>query len=394
VRILHVIPGIALTSGGPRNLIGLVECLTRHGVDTTLLTTNLGATTTANTLTGSGDSRGATHDVHNIWTVGGRYGLAPSMAWTLYRTIGTYDLVHIHWLYNFSCIAAARAALTSGVPYIIQPHGSLDPHFRKKNQLVKQVYMATVGWPLLRKAAAVVFDTPEEGQLASYAPRRPEWTLPTGLAPEDFDPLPPRGTFRAAFPAVTGPFLLFVGRLSQQKGLDLLLAAFERLTHAHPDLRLVAVGPDFRGYEAQVRQMAAQLGVADRVVFTGVVSHQLKLAAFVDAELFVLPSYAENFGTVIIEALMCGLPVVISDGVNTHRELESAGIATVVRRSVDSVVMGVESVLGDASARSRVAAAGPAFVNTRYTWDAIVPDVIARYEAVIARAGRLVSSGS
>ena len=75
---------------------------------------------------------------------------------------------------------------------------------------------------------------------------------------------------------------------------------------------------------------------------------------------------------------MCGLPVVISDGVNTHRELESAGIATVVRRSVDSVVMGVESVLGDASARSRLAAAGPAFVNTRYTWDAIVPDVIAR----------------
>ena len=147
-----------------------------------------------------------------------------------HRTIGTYDLVHIHWLYNFSCIAAARAALASGVPYIIQPHGSLDPHFRKKNQLVKQVYMATVGWPLLRKAAAV-FDTPEEGQLASCAPRRPEWTLPTGLAPEDFDPLPSRGTFRTAFPAVTGPFLLFVGRLSQQKGLDLLLAAFERLTH-------------------------------------------------------------------------------------------------------------------------------------------------------------------
>lgn len=395
VRILHVIPGIALTSGGPRNLIGLVECLTRHGVDTTLLTTNLGATTTAEALVGAAvEARGATHDVHNVWAVGGRYGLAPSMARTLYRTMGTYDLVHIHWLYNFSCIAAARAALASGVPYVIQPHGSLDPHFRKKNRLIKQVYMATVGRPLLRKAAAVVFDTPEEGQLASYAPRRHEWTLPTGLVREDFDPLPPRGAFRTAFPAVTGPFLLFVGRLSQQKGLDLLLAAFERLRHAHPDLRLVVVGPDFRGYEGQVRQMAEQLGVADRVVFTGVVSHQLKLAAFVDAELFVLPSYAENFGTVIIEALMCGLPVVISDGVNTHRELESAGIATVVRRSVDSVVAGVESVLGDASARRRLAAAGPAFVNARYTWDAIVPDVIAQYETVIARAGRSVSGGS
>lgn len=394
MRILHVIPGIALTSGGPRNLIGLVECLARHGVDTTLLTTNLGATTADALVASSAHAPRASHDVHNIWAIGGRYGLAPSMASMLYRTIATYDLVHIHWLYNFPCVVAARAALASGVPYVIQPHGSLDPHIRKKNRLVKQVYMATVGRPLLRKAAAVVFDTPEEGQLASYEPRRPEWTLPTGLTREDFDPLPPRGTFRAAFPSVTGPFLLFVGRLSQQKGLDLLLGAFERLTHVRPDLRLVVVGPDFRGYEGQVRQMVAQLGVADRVVFTGVVSHQLKLAAFVDAELFVLPSYAENFGTVIIEALMCGLPVVISDGVNTHRELESAGIATVVRRSVDSIVSGVESVLDDASARRRLAAAGPAFVNARYTWDAIVPDVIAQYESVIARAGRSVSGGS
>ena len=185
MRILHVIPGIALTSGGPRNLIGLVECLTRHGVDTTLLTTNLGLEVTGDrfenpsnlspvpcslTSGSSGDARGATHGVHDVWAVGGRYGLAPSMARTLYRTIDTYDLVHIHWLYNFSCIAAARAALASGVPYVIQPHGSLDPHFRKKNRLIKQVYMATVGWPLLQKAAAVVFDTPEEGQLASYAP--------------------------------------------------------------------------------------------------------------------------------------------------------------------------------------------------------------------------------
>ena len=107
-----------------------VAFLARHGVDTTLLTTNLGATTKADALVGSsGNACEATHEVHNVWTVGGRYGLAPSMVRTLFRTIGAYDLVHIHWLYNFSCIAAARAALGSGVPYIIQPHGSLDPRF-------------------------------------------------------------------------------------------------------------------------------------------------------------------------------------------------------------------------------------------------------------------------
>jgi len=85
---------------------------------------------------------------------------------------------------------------------------------------------------------------------------------------------------------------------------------------------------------------------------------------------------------------MCGLPVVISDGVNTYRELQSEGIARVVQCSVDSVAAGIESALADAGARKRIAAAGPAFVNAHYTWDAIVPNVIASYEDVIARAGR------
>jgi glycosyltransferase involved in cell wall biosynthesis len=270
---------------------------------------------------------------------------------------------------------------------VVQPHGSLDPHLSKKNRLIKRLYMTTVGRPLLSKAAAVVFDTPEEGQLAAYSPRRPEWTVPTGLVGEDFAGLPPRGTFRAAFPMIDGPFLLFVGRLSAQKGLDLLLGAFERLRHAHPDHWLVIAGPDFRGYEAEVRKMAVRFEVTDRVLFAGMLSHQLKLAAFVDAELFVLPSYAENFGTVVMEALICGLPVVISNGVNTHRELQSAGIATVVQCSVDSVAAGVESVLADAEARARIAAAGPAFVHAHYTWDAIVPQVIAEYRNVMAQAG-------
>ena len=395
MRILHVIPGIAVTSGGPRNLIGLVSGLARNGVDTTLVTTTLGAATESDLrLQESGLGNAATCAVHKVWPIGGRYGLAPSMVQSLRRSIATFDLVHIHWLYNFACIAAARAAMSAGVPFVIQPHGSLDPHLRRKNRLIKAVYRATVGRPLLSKAAAVVFDTPEEAQLASYEPRRPEWMVPTGLIHEHFDPLPSRGTFRAAFPAITGPFLLFVGRLSAQKGLDLLFGAFARLRRQRPDLWLVVAGPDFRGYEAEAKAMAAALGVADRVVFTGILSHQLKVSAFVDAELFVLPSYAENFGTVTMEALMCGLPAVVSDGVNTHRELESAGVATVVHRTVESVADGVASVLADPHLRGRMAVAGPAFVASRYTWDAIVPNVISAYADVIAQSRGQTASRS
>jgi glycosyltransferase involved in cell wall biosynthesis len=387
VRILHVVPGISPKYGGPTNIPGLLRGLIRHGVDTTLVTTD-------NDPDGRLDvplnvpvvRDGVPQVFHHVWPVASRFGFAPSLVTRLQRTIATYDLMHIHWLYNFACMAAAHAAVAAGVPFVVQPRASLDPHMRKKNDVVKRLYLATMGRPLLTRAAAVVFTAEEERALASYGPRRPEWVIPNGLDLAAYERLPPRGTFRAAFPAVDGPFLLFLGRLSRQKGLDLLLPAFQRVVRARPNLGLVLAGPDHEGYQAHVRTLAQELGVADRVLFPGLIAGELKLAAFVDADLFVLPSYAENFGGAIIEALACGLPVVISDQVNIHRELSAAGAATVVTCSIDAVASGIELALSDAGARGRIATLGPAVVRAKYSWDAIIPTLVARYAEVIGAA--------
>ena len=366
---------------------GLARCLASHGVDTTMLATTAGA----------GDglgmplrepvvTDGVTYEFHPVLAVGGRYGLAPSLRATLRRTIATYDIVHIHWLYDFACIATARAALKAGVPFVVQPNGSLDPHLRKKNALAKRGYLATVGRPLLTRAAALVFTSEQEQALASYGPRLSEWILPVGLDAATFAHRPPPGTFRAGFPAVRGPFLLFVGRLSKQKGLDLLLGAFARVIRTRKDLWLVLAGPDPDGLGADLRALSNRLGIQHRVIFTGLLPHEMKLAAFVDAELFVLPSYAENFGAVTTEALACGLPVVLSNQVNIHGEMEAAGVATVVQCSVDSVATGIDAALADHTLRQRIATLGPELVRARYTWDAIVPSYIERYCQAIAGA--------
>lgn len=390
MRILHVVPFISPKFGGPSvALTGLARCLTRHGIDTTLLTTNADPDGRLDVPLNQTVFRdGGTYVFHNVLSIGGRYGFAPSIVQTLRRTVATYDLVHIHWLYGFVSIAAARAAIAADVPFVVQPNGSLDPHLRRKNWLVKQVYLATVGRPLLTRAAAVVFTCEQERMLALYGPRRPEWVIPVGLDGASFANLPSRGTFRSAFPAIDGPFLLFVGRLSRQKGLDLLIGAFARLARERPELWLVLAGPDPDGFGAHVRALSEQLGVGDRVVFAGLLSHELKLAALIDAELFVLPSYAENFGAVITEALACGLPVVISDQVNIHRELAAAGAATVVHCSVESVAAGVAAALSDTTARGRIATLGPALVRAHYTWEAIIPALVTRYAEVIAQSVR------
>ena len=384
MRVLQVVPGISPKWGAPGNVTTFVRYLEKYGVDATLLTTTVDP-----------DGRldvplhepvvidGATCLFHDVLALGGRWGLSPSLARTLGRLAGGCDLVHIHWLYNFSSIAAAHAARRAGVPFVVQPRGSLDPHLFRKNRLLKRLYLATVGRPLLADAAAVIFTAEQERVLAAVRSGRPEWVVPVGLDAPRFDNLPPPGTFRAAFPAITGPYLFFLGRLSAQKGLDLLLPAFARLLRARPDLWLVLAGPDYRGYAAEVRAMARESGVEHRVVLPGLLRHEAKLAAFVDAELFVLPSHAENFGVVITEALACGLPVLISDQVNIHRELAAAGMATVVQCTVDSVTSGIEAALPDDEGRRRMAARGPAFVRAHYTWDTIVPMVIERYQQVI-----------
>lgn len=395
MRILQVVPGISAAAGGPSVQTGFVHCLAHHGIDTTLLTTDADPGGRLDVpLNRTVIRDGAAYVFHHVWPIGGRWGLAPSMITTLRRAVATYDLVHIHWLYGFVSLAAARAAIAADVPFLIQPHGSLDPHLRRNNWLGKQVYLATVGRPLLTRAAAVVFTSEQERLLASYGPRRPEWVVPVGLDRTSFANLPPRGTFRNAFPAVDGPFLLFVGRLSRQKGLDLLIGAFARVARQRPDLWLVLAGPDPGGYGAQMRKLSEQLGVNHRVVFTGMLTHELKLAAYVDADLFVLPSYAENFGAVITEALACGLPTVISDQVNIQRELAAAGAATVVHCSVDGVAEGIASALSDTAARGRIATLGPALVRAQYTWDAIIPMLVARYAEVIAQSTHDRSAGT
>ena len=386
MRVLQVVPGISEKYGGPSvALTSLVRALAAHGVDTTLYTTD-------NDPDGSLDvplnqpvpRDGAVYEYHRVSGWARRYGWAPSLWTRLRATAGTFDVVHIHWLYNFACVAAARAARAAGVPFVVQLNGSLDPHLLKKNHAFKRAYLATVGRPLLRHAAAIICTSEQERLDAAYTPRRREWIVPVGLDGATFEGLPDPGTFRRAFPQVEGPFLLFLGRLSRQKGLDLLIGAFARMAPRHPRLRLVLAGPDPDGYAAVLKTAAREAGVEDRVVFAGMLPHALKLAAFVDADLFVLPSYAENFGAVVTEALACGLPVVISSQVNIHRELEAAGVATVVQCSVESVAAGVESALADPRLRPRIATAGPALVRDRYTWDAIVPGLVEKYAEVMA----------
>ncbi len=135
-------------------------------------------------------------------------------------------------------------------------------------------------------------------------------------------PAPQREAFLRSFPELRNKrLLLFLGRLHEKKGCDLLIDAFAAVSRENPALHLVLAGPDAGGMQAALSRRAAALGLS-AITWTGMLRGDAKWGAFRAAEAFVLPSHQENFGIAVTEALACGVPVLISKRVNIWREIE------------------------------------------------------------------------
>jgi glycosyltransferase involved in cell wall biosynthesis len=139
--------------------------------------------------------------------------------------------------------------------------------------------------------------------------------------------------------------MLFLSRIHEKKGCDLLVEAFARVARSDPSLCLVIAGPDQTGWVAKLKDRAERLGIADRITWPGMLQGDLKWGAFYAAEVFCLPSHQENFGIVVAEALACGKPVLVSNKVNIWREIETDGAGLVNDDTLEGTVKGLQQWL-------------------------------------------------
>ena len=197
--------------------------------------------------------------------------------------------------------------------------------------------------------------------------------------------MPARGALRKCWGLGDAPLVLFLGRLHFKKGLDLLIPAFDSLCRRAPGVHLVIAGPENDNYGRKVRGWVRARALETIVHFVGPLHGTDVVQAYVDADLFALPSYTENFGMTVVEAMASALPVVISDQVNIHAEVSGAGAGVVTRCDADEVAQALEALLLDAERRRAVGEAGRRLVQARYTWPAVVEALTREYEAVIAR---------
>ena len=255
-----------------------------------------------------------------------------------------------------------------------------------RSLLLKRLYEQLFDFPNLNAAGARHYTTEDErDHTAPLKLRAPTFVVPNGVDWERFRTLPPRGALRHKWGLGNAPIVLFLGRLHFKKGLDLLIPAFDALRHEMPDAQLVIAGPENDDYGAKVRGWVRERGLDRAVHFAGMLTGNDVVQAYVDADVFVLPSYTENFGITVAEAMACALPVVISDQVNIHAEVARAGAGLVTRCDAAEVAEALRSLLRDQPRRRTMGEAGRRLVHDRYTWPVIVDALTREYEAVIAR---------
>jgi glycosyltransferase involved in cell wall biosynthesis len=334
MRILRAIRSVNPEGGGP------IEGITQ--VSRTLA--NMGHEVELVSLDAPEDAwaRNCPLKVHALGKGGRDFGYAPAYVRWLKRHGAAYGALVVSGLWQFHGLGAWLALRRTGVPYYVFPHGMLDPWFKRAyplKHLKKWLYWPWAEYRVLRDARAVLFTCEEERRLAResfWLYRCRERVVHYGTAAPSGDAEQQRASFYARFPALRGKrLLLFLGRLHPKKGCDVLVQAFADLVDGRAEetggapWHLVLAGPDQAGWHPELEAVVGRLGLSGRVTFTGMLRGDQKWGAFHAADLFVLPSHQENFGIAVVEALSCGVPVIVGSGVNIWREIVGDGAGLV-----------------------------------------------------------------
>lgn len=395
MRVAQVVPMFSSRFGGPVTLVAdAAESLAAEGVEVTIFATDLGKAPWAGDWRSIEPSElppnagGLDYELFPVkWPQ--RLLYSPELARRLDAVASDFDLVHVHSLWLHPQYAGQRAARRAGVPYIVSPHGALDPYLRQRGKARKAATSLLWQNSMLANADLLHVTTGDEQELISdIAPSVPREIVPNGLWIDRLAPADANGDrFRARhLGGFDGPLVLFLGRLNFKKGVDVLIDAFALLASEHRDAHLAIVGPDDEGLRAQLEAQVARLELGERITFTGALYGEDRTDALAAADVWTLSSHSENFGIAVVEAMAAGAATVISPAVNLAPDVLAAEAGLVAEQRPEPFAAAVGSLLADPDQRARVAAAGREFVR-RYDWSVVGPQFKEMYERAIVAGG-------
>lgn len=367
LRVLHVIPSISSVHGGPtRALQQMVLAMATTNVALDVATTDddgrkrrLDASTKA--------ENPFFPQVFYFRKATEFYKVAPSFLLWFWRNVRSYDAVHIHALFSFVSVTAAAISMLRRAPYILRPLGTLSAYgVTKRRPLLKRLSLACIEGPLLRRAAAVHFTSDAELRDAADL-GLPIRGVVIPLAAEPFaGAAPPKNSMQSGSTS-HAPTILYLSRLDPKKNLEGLLRAMQLVCERLPTVRLVVAGGGEPSYVSSLHRLATELGVSSSVDWAGFVEGDAKTSLFRRATIYVLPSFSENFGIAVAEALAAGLPCVVSTGVALSSDIAEYGAGVVVPPDSGAIAEAVINLLGDAQKRELVSANATRLARERFS---------------------------
>ncbi|BDI20063.1 glycosyl transferase [Nostoc cf. commune SO-36] len=342
MKILQIVPSISLIYGGPSQMVlGLAPALVKEGVEVTIITTD-----------SNGDNGQTPLDVPLNCPIKQdgyeiiyfrcapfrRYKFSLDLLNWLKRHADEFDIAHIHALFSPISSAAAVVCRQQKLPYIFRPLGTLDPADLRKKKQLKQLYVALIERQNLAGAAAIHFTSVQEAKISErFGVSTPDLVIPLGV-------IPPQPSIKDVCSKLEipkdVPLVLFMSRIDPKKGLNLLIPALEKLLAIGYNFHFVLAGtnPQDPDYEQKIISQIQNSPLRSHTTITGFVTGELKVSLLQAADLFVLPSYYENFGIAVAEAMVAGVPVVISDQVHICQQIHDSESGWVGATDVQALV--------------------------------------------------------
>lgn len=385
MKVLHVIASMSPDAGGPVTSVqGLTRALVHEDVYCEIFTVRRDGSEAEVTR----DSPIPIHQFEPGFLARFWNAYSKRLANVLRNRLasGTFDLVHVHEPWHYPGFVAFRAARKYTVPYILTPHGALDAWCLQQKAMKKRIYTRLIQNHILKFADALHALTQEErARVMELGYETPVRVAPNGIDLAPFEETFNVSDFLARHPGLLGKrVILFLGRLHPIKGLEVLTRSYIKISRMFKDAALLIVGPDGDGIQKQMEATLKTASALDRTVFTGMLTGRDKLVALASADMLVLPSHAEVFGHVILEAWAAGLPVIVSRrcGLATNVSEHDAGLVVEPNDDI-ALTQAIHAVLLDSKLRVRMGDNGRKLVKEKYSWRAVAASMADLYRTLV-----------
>lgn len=379
MKILHITASYkpAYVYGGPiMSVAMLCEQLVKAGHAVQVYTTTANGAAELDVITGKPIEVDSVPVTYFTRKTKDHSHLSPALLKAVYRDAKKFDIVHIHAWWNLAVVLACFAALKRGVPVVVSPRGTLSPYsFQNKNTAVKSL-IHRISLPFLKKSHFHVTSVHEQEAVKAVVTGKSITNIP------NFVKLPPLNQDTGANASSDVFKLLFFSRIEEKKGLDILIGSLKQITSPY---HLTIAGSGNENYIHELKNLALKHQVSDQITWVGFVNKQ-KFDLLSRHDLFVLPSYDENFGNAVIESLSVGTPVLISKGVGLANYVTENQLGWVCDNTETLVANLINTIIGtETAALNRIRQRAPQIIYHHFEGSALVKKYIDMYQQIITR---------